>query len=152
MATDPRFAPGQVRDGRLICGAKNKKAEPCGLAPLKGATRCKRHGAGAKQVQAAAARRVAQQEAKELMERTVQTLGLPVDIDPGKALLNEIARTYGAVLWLESKVRELSPDELVWGVTQTDKGVGPQGPVDTESSKAEPSAWYVLYMYERKHL
>lgn len=152
MPADPRFAAGQVVNGRTICGAKTKAEKPCGLNPLEGGTRCRKHGGSSPQARKAAEKRIAEEKAQDIMEKAVQTLGLPIDIDPGKALLNEIARTYGAVMWLEGKVRELSPDELIWGVTQTDKGVGPQGPVDTETSKAEPSAWYVLYMNERKHL
>lgn len=37
----------------------------------------------------AEARRVAAQEARETMAKAVRTLGLPIDIDPGKALLDE---------------------------------------------------------------
>jgi plasmid stability protein len=41
-------------------------------------------------VKAAAARRVAEQEARDVMAKGVRTLGLPIDVDPGKALLDEI--------------------------------------------------------------
>ena len=115
MAADPRFAPGQVIDGRLICGAKNKKGEPCGLGPVPGATRCGRHGGKAPQVKAAAERRLAEQKAKDIMTNAVRTLGLPVDIDPGKALLDEIHWTAGHVAWLREKVQELESEDLVWG-------------------------------------
>lgn len=116
MASDPRFAPGQVRDGRLICGAKNKKAEPCGLGPVPGATRCGRHGGKAPQVQKKAAERLAEQEARETMTKAVRTLGLPVDVDPGKALLDEIHWTAGHVAWLREKVQELETvDRLTRG-------------------------------------
>lgn len=152
MAVDPRFAPGQVRDGRLICGAKNKKAEPCGLGPVPGATRCGRHGGKAPQVQRKAAERLAEQEAKETMTKAVRTLGLPVDIDPGKALLDEIHHTAGHVQWLRDKVQELEPEQLVWGKEKHEDGVGPQGIVDVTTEKAGPSVWYDLYLKERDHL
>lgn len=152
MATDPKYAPGQVRDGRLICGAKNKKAEPCGLSPVPGATRCGRHGGKAPQVKAAAQRRLAEQEAKEQMTKAVRTLGLPIDVDPGKALLDEIHWTAGHVAWLRDKVQELEAEQLVWGKTQHDDGVGPQGVVDVTTEKAAPSVWYDLYLKEREHL
>lgn len=152
MATDPKFAPGQVINGRLVCGAKNKKEEPCGLSPTGGATRCGRHGGNSPQAKKAAERRVAEEKARVELERGVRTLGLPVDIDPGKALLDEIHWTAGHVQWLREKVQELEGDELVWGRTQTDNGVGPQGPVDTVTEKAGPSVWYELYMKERDHL
>lgn len=152
MPSDPKFAPGQVKDGRVICGAKTKAETPCGLNPLEGGTRCKKHGGGSPQARKAAEKRIAEAKAKVTMEKAVQTLGLPVDIDPGKALLDEIAVTYGHVQWLRGKVQDLTPDELVWGVTQTDEGIGPQGPVDTKTEKAAPNVWYTLYMTEREHL
>lgn len=152
MASDPRFAAGQVVNGRLICGAKNKKGEPCGLGPVPGAKRCGRHGGKAPQVRAAAERRLAEEKAKNIMTNAVRTLGLPIDIDPGKALLDEIHMTAGHVQWLREKVQELEPEQLVWGKVQTDQGVGPQGPVDTTTEKAGPSVYYELYMKEREHL
>lgn len=107
MSPDPRFAPGQEVSGRTICGAKNKKAEPCGLSPAEGATRCGRHGGNSPQAKKAAERRVAEAQAQKELERGVRTLGLPVDIDPGKALLDEIHWTAGHVAWLREKVQEL---------------------------------------------
>lgn len=152
MAADPRFAPGQVVEGRLICGAKNKKGEPCGLGPVPGATRCGRHGGKAPQVKAAAERRLAEQEAKDHMVKAVRTLGLPVDIDPGKALLDEIHWTAGHVAWLREKVQELQSEDLVWGREKHEDGVGPQGIVDVTTEKAGPSVLYELYLKERDHL
>lgn len=152
MAADPRFASGQVRDGRLICGAKNKKSEPCGLGPVPGATRCGRHGGKAPQVQKKAAERLAEEKAKNIMTNAVRTLGLPIDVDPGKALLDEIHHTAGHVAWLRDKVQELEPEQLVWGKEKHEDGVGPQGIVDVTTEKAGPSVWYELYMKERDHL
>ena len=86
------------------------------------------------------------------MTSAVKTLGLAQDIDPGKALLDEIARTYGAVKWLEGKVQELEPDQLVWGKTQTEVGFGAEGPIDKTTEKAEFNAWYRLYSEERDRL
>lgn len=80
------------------------------------------------------------------------TLGLPQDIDPGKALLDEIARTYGAVEWLEAKVRELEPDQLMWGITERQMGSGKDGPIDTTTENAEFNVWYRLYCDERDRL
>ena len=86
------------------------------------------------------------------MAKAVRTLGLPIDVDPGKALLDEIHWTAGHVAWLRDKVQELKDDDLVWGRTQTDTGIGPQGPVDTVTEKADPNVWYQLYLKEREHL
>jgi hypothetical protein len=135
-----------------ICGAKKRDGNPCGAPPIKGGKRCVRHGGKAPQVQAAAARRVAEAAAQEQMVKAVRTLGLPIDVDPGKALLDEIHWTAGHVAWLREKVQELEADDLVWGKTQHDDGVGPQGVVDVTTEKAAPSVWYELYMKERDHL
>lgn len=92
------------------CGAKlrgKNAGKTCELAPAEGAKRCWRHGGKAPQVQAAAERRVAEAAARETMARAVRTLGLPIDIDPGKALLDEIHWTAGHVAWLRDKVQEL---------------------------------------------
>ena len=87
------------------------------------------------------------------MERAMVTLGAKgKDVDPAKALLDEISWTHAHVQWLRTKVQELSPGELVWGVTQTDQGSGPQGPVDLSTEKSAPNVWYSLYMAERDHL
>jgi hypothetical protein len=152
MTAEPRFAAGQVVNGKLICGAKNKKVEPCGLPPVPGSTRCGRHGGNSPQAKRKAAERLAEREAKEQMTKAVRTLGLPVDVDPGKALLDEIHWTAGHVQWLREKVQELEADELVWGKEKHEDGVGPQGVVDVTTEKAGPNVWYDLYLKEREHL
>ncbi|CAH0255550.1 hypothetical protein SRABI83_03234 [Arthrobacter sp. Bi83] len=137
------------------CGAKLKgkrAGQLCQLTPPAGATRCRFHGGASPQAKAAADRRVAEHEARETMTKAVRTLGLPIDVDPGKALLDEIHWTAGHVAWLRDKVQELEDEELVWGKTQHDDGVGPQGIVDVTTEKAAPSVWYELYMKEREHL
>ena len=135
-------------EGRQCTATSKQSGERCRRAPIKGGTVCKIHGGGSGKVQAAADRRLAEVE----MQDAVKTLGLPVDIDPAKALLDEIAYTYGHVQWLRAKVQELGSDELVWGKVQTDAGIGPQGPVDTTTEKSGPNVWYQMYLTEREHL
>ena len=102
--------------GRIICGAKKKTGDPCGTSPVKGGKRCTNHGGASPQAKAAAEKRLAEQEAKETMTKAVRTLGLPVDVDPGKALLDEIHWTAGHVAWLREKVQELETfDKLTRG-------------------------------------
>jgi hypothetical protein len=135
------------------CSAKAKgTGERCRRPPIAGGTVCRVHGGAAGSVKAAAAKRQAEAAAAAELGRAMVTLGLPVDVDPAKALLDEIAVTYGHVQWLRGKVQELGAEDLVWGRTQTDQGVGPQGPVDTATEKAAPNVWYQLYMTEREHL
>jgi len=90
LASDPKYQPGQVVNGRTICGAKTKAETPCGLNPLEGGTRCKKHGGGSPQARKAAEKRLAEAQVQKELERGVRTLGLPIDIDPGKALLDHV--------------------------------------------------------------
>jgi hypothetical protein len=123
------------------CGARTRNAgKPCAQPPVPGATRCRFHGGAAPQVKAAAERRLQEAEA----QRAVATFGLPREIDPRDALLEEVYRTAGAVDWLWTKVRELEPEAAVWGlVERTDDG---------EKHKAVPNIWYDLWARERRHL
>jgi hypothetical protein len=106
------------------------------------------HGGGAPQVRAAAERRLAAEEAR----LAVVTYGLPRDIDPADALLEEVCRTAGHVAWLEQRVRELSPEEIVWGrAEEVEKGSSEFPGTDT-TQRAAPNVWVVLYREERKHL
>ncbi|QZN85313.1 hypothetical protein [Cellulomonas sp. C5510] len=128
------------------------------------------HGGGSPQAQAAGRRR--QEEAAAAV--AVQTLGLPVDISPTDALLEEVRWTAGHVQWLRRRVQELHEepthqaftldgrpvgtanpsgrDALVWGTTKVvDKQSGEAPGTDT-TQEARPSIWYELYGRERKHL
>lgn len=147
----PEYAPGQERDGKLICGAKKRgKNEACASSPVPGGTRCGRHGGNSPKAKAAAEQRTAQQE----LTQQVGTLGIREkypDIDPGQALLSEIQISHAHVQWLRAKVAEIEPNELVWGITKTEAGIGPQGPVDTTTQEAGFHTWYQLYTREREH-
>lgn len=100
-----------------------------------------------------AAERVQEAESREIMEKAVVTLGLKKDgVDPGQALLNEIAWTQAHVDWLRTRVQELEPDTLVWGRVDHEEGIGPLGAIDKTTQKAAPNVWYQLYMTERDHL
>ncbi|TLK56301.1 hypothetical protein [Glutamicibacter sp. V16R2B1] len=147
---DPTYAPGQERNGRLICGAKKKNNDPCASSPAPGATRCGRHGGKSPRAKAAAEQRVAEAE----LAQKVGTLGIREkypDVDPGQALLSEIQISHAHVQWLRAKVAEIEPDELIWGTTKTESGIGPQGPVDMTVQEAGFHTWYQLYLKEREH-
>lgn len=112
--TGASYAAGQVVNGRLICGAKKKNLDRCEASPRQGATRCGKHGGNSPQALAAAARRIAEQEAQEIMNKAVVTLGIKDrDIDPAKALLEEISWTYAHVQWLRAKVQELTENQTL---------------------------------------
>jgi hypothetical protein len=145
VSGDPATAP---HDRPRCVGTSKQTGERCGLAPARGATVCKWHGAGAPQVRAAAERRLAHEAA----ERAVATLGLRRDIGPEEALLEELQWTAGHVAWLRQRVQDLDPEALVWGVTEEkDVGSGERPGLDVTQS-AQPSIWWELYRQERKHL
>jgi hypothetical protein len=119
------------------CGAKTRSgghcAKPAGWGTKhQGIGRCRLHGGNspthnrsAERAQAAAA---------------VATYGLPREVDPHTALLEELHRTAGIVAWLSAQVGELAENEV-------------HGPVgDGEHPRHEPSVWIRLHQEERGHL
>lgn len=79
----------------------------------------------------------------------METYGLPVDVAPMEALLEELRRTAGHVAWLGSVVQALEAGDVV-GV------VGEEGLDERTGTmhhpEAKPSVWVGLYQGERKHL
>lgn len=92
------------------CGAnKTKGGGTCGHAAGWGTShpgrgRCKWHG-GSTPTHVKAAQREAAEEA-------VAVYGLPIEIDPADALLEEVWRTAGVVRYLDQEIRAKTPDEL----------------------------------------
>lgn len=87
-----------MRDDRRCTATAHRSGQRCKLAAILGGTVCGKHGGGASQVRAAANRRLTKAKA----ESQVAALGLPVDIEPQRALLDEVHRAAGAVAWIES--------------------------------------------------
>lgn len=146
------YKPGDGDPRR--CQAKSNRAEggQCRRWAMKGQTVCPTHGGRARQNKAAAQRRLAEQEANRIMAKAVETFGLPREIDPRDALLEEVYRTAGAIDWLTGKVRELDPSAAVWGVTeQVTKGATEYEGIDTTEAAAV-NVWIELWQKERKHL
>jgi hypothetical protein len=110
------------------------------------------HGASAPQVRAAGQRRVEQARA----EQAVVTYGLPVDIEPLDALIEEIARTAGHVRWLAGVVSGLEERAITFGPTETqvtDSTVErARGNTRTATMAAGVNVWVDLYLRERQHL
>jgi hypothetical protein len=87
-----------------------------------------------------------------MARKAVNTYGLPREVDPAVALLEEVHRSAGHVEWLKAKVAELDEADLVWGVVEeVDKGAGEFTGTDITSA-AKPNVWLELYQQERKHL
>lgn len=131
------------------CKARSSRTgQPCGNPPMRGAEVCHAHGGKAPQVRQAARRNLAEQHAAD----AVATYGLPVEIDPGEALIDEVHRTYGHVMWLLDRVREVSPEALVWGQTDETSKSATDFPGVDRTWQAKPNVWLDLYSRERDRL
>ena len=126
------------------CKATARSGNRCKRRPIPGGTVCVMHGGKAPAVQAAAQRRL--EERKALL--AVETLGLPREVDPHTALLEELHRTAGAVEWLGAVVADLKRSSLTWGQTRRKTGGEDHG----VTYEAGPNTWYELWMRERRHL
>jgi hypothetical protein len=111
------------------------------------------HGGASPQAKAAALVRIQHAEALT----AVHTLGIRSDVSPSDALLEEVQWTAGHVHWLRAKLREEHPDigspsSLVFGTTLLREKTGGEDWGKTVEAKAGASAWYQMYLDERKHL
>jgi hypothetical protein len=130
------------------CTATNKKrGDRCRNYALKGLKTCRFHGSASKKAREAGRRRHEKEVAKSSAERSLRRLGVPLapeEIDPIEKLLSLIAQKNAEIGFLDRKIQELgSDDELVWGVTKHVTGVGPEGPVDQETSEARQNIWWI---------
>ncbi len=135
-----------------LCGAKKTDGSgtckhPAGWGtPHNGRGRCKWHG-GSTPTHVKAAQ-------NEVLLEAVETFGLPREIEPADALLEEVHRSAGLVAYYEQRIRERLQeannfDALVFGVTKDT--------ADTEGARkierrSVPSTLLVLYRNERKDL
>ncbi|MCL8026334.1 hypothetical protein M8316_13100 [Nocardioides sp. BSK12Z-3] len=105
---------------------------------------CRLHGGRAPQALAAATRR--RDERQALL--AAETFGLPREVDPHTALLEELHRTAGAVAWLSALVADLEHDEIAWGVVREKTGGEDHG----TTKEARPSVFVELWGRERDRL
>ena len=133
----PRSLDAPHDDGP--CGAKTRAGTPCKArrgwgTGHPGYGRCKLHGglspsgrkaAGVQQARAA-----------------VAAYGLPREVDPHTALLEELHRTAGHVAWLGGRVAALDDGDMA----------GPVGGGQGGWPSIEPHIWIRLYQEERRHL
>lgn len=138
--------------GKPKCGGKRRGegtgqicTRPAGWGTDHAGTgRCKLHGGGTRSHQAAGKRALA--------ERAVRTFGLPREIDPRDALLEEVYRTAGAVDWLWSQVQALLPDDVIWGKTEEVNKTAGEFPGLDVTHAAAVNLWVKLWQDERAHL
>jgi hypothetical protein len=96
------------------------------------------HGGSSPKALEAAKRRGEQAHA----EAAVEVYGLPVTVDPHRALLEELWRTNGHIVWLRNKLSDEGEDAMAESV------YGAEGAYMGK----QPSVWMKLYAQERTHL
>lgn len=121
-----------------FCGAKNRAGNPCQRpagwgTDHAGYGRCKLHGGSHKNGRA--------QGRKLMAAEAVVTYGLPREIDPHNALLEELHRTAGHVAWLATKIAAFEDDADLKQYAGSEDGM----------LWEKPAVWIDLYHRERKH-
>lgn len=84
-------------------------------------------------------------------------MGPAQSVDPGAAIMEEIARSAAYVKYLEGKVRALTEEELVWSdsLELNESRTGGQGGdygLERTERRAQSNVWWDLLERERKHL
>jgi len=95
---------------------------------------------------------IAEAKAEAELRKAVETYGLPRDISPTDALLEEVRYSAGHVAWLRTKVAELEAADLVWGVTEEAERNATEFAGTDVTRAATVNMWLELYHRERKHL
>lgn len=123
----------------MRCKATARSGEQCRRPSMKGGTVCASHGGKSPQAKAAAARRLAEQEAA----KAARLFAAPVDIDPARALVELVQWTAGEVTYWREQVRALAdgnPDALTWGITREKQGGEDHG----TTLEAKPNVSYLM--------
>lgn len=94
---------------------------------------------------------MASEQRKKAVE-AVNTFGLPREIGPAEALLEEVHRTAGIVAWLDAKVQTLEEKEMIFGVTEKHIKEATEFSGTDVKMQAAPNVWVELHHKERKHM
>lgn len=103
------MTPAKSRQGQDLCGAKKRNGEPCGAPAGSGTDHlgigcCKHHGGSTpNHVKSANV---------EKANRAAETFGLPREIDPHTALIEELHRTAGIVAWYGQQIAALEDGQF----------------------------------------
>ena len=138
-------------DDTRRCTAKAKSSgKRCKKAAVLGGTVCESHGAGKRGTKQR--EHFDRRHKKQKAAQAVATYGLPREVDPHDALLEEVHRTAGHVAWLGDIVSELDRGALVWGITEQVQKDATEFPGTDVKAQAAPNVWLELYHRERQHL
>lgn len=123
------------------CTATSKQTgKRCGAWAIPGGTVCKWHGGNTPNAKKAAAQRLQEDQARTDAAR----FAARTDIYPADALLELVQYQAGIVVYWRGRVEDVNEDDLVWGETKREKGIGPEGPIDKSTSEAAPHIAYRL--------
>lgn len=134
-----------------VCGAKKTSGKgTCGHSAgwgtdHPGVGRCKYHGGNTPTHRQAAQRQAA--------EEAVATYGLPVEVEPVEAIVDNLHRTAGHVRWLADEIAAFEKGDLVYGVYE-DTATAAEGGAAVDRKvkrRAVPAVLLKLYQQERKH-
>lgn len=119
---------------------------PCRGGAMHGQDVCHAHGGKAPQAKAAAAVRLAEEEAARYLTKLGEVV--VVDVDPGEQLLRLIAITAAEVEWFRTKAYEVPAEKLIWGRTKRKTGGDDHG----TTKEAKKNAWLAVYHEQRDKL
>ena len=137
---DSRYCGGKKHHGRRHVHT----ARLAGALIIQVRDDCKLHGGSVPSGRKAAA--------TELAQRAVDTYGLPRDISPTDALLEEVRFTAGHVAWLRQRVSELAPGCADVGHAGGCRQAGDRVHGHGHDRGRAVNVWLELYYRERKHL
>lgn len=126
------------------CGAKRRNGETCHLSAGYGTEhlgkgKCKFHGGSTP----SHVNKWRAEAAKEKLEEAAELYGLPEEVEPAEALLQELHRTAGHVAWLNDEIRTMKDEDELYG---------PVGGGKDSHPSVHPHVFLRLYQEERKHL
>lgn len=119
--------------GGICCQPAGYRTDHLGYGP------CRWHGGNHGTVK----KSVSTKRVKAAME----TYGLPINIDPHTALLQEVHNTAGHVAWLRDHIRTISHQEIDNDRFSVDRALTQWTPLGVR-----PSVFLDLYQAERRHL
>ena len=133
------------------CTATSKQTgNQCRNTAIPGLTVCRIHGGSTARAKAAAARNVETQRARDAANQ----LGIPLEVSPQQALLDEVQRAAGMVAYYGQRVTEIAEQDtnrLVNGVTKVEQRDGAQSQT-SKTVEATTNVWLQLWNEERDRL
>lgn len=145
--------PAWGHDPSRRCTAHNRKGERCRQVAIRGGNVCQAHGGSSPRVKAKAQKRLAEEKVLadwKSLARPARTLK---PANPAEVLLFEIAWSQAFVEYLRSRLAEVDPDYLTWGMTERTTKTTAEVPAEvTEKYGAEINALVKLLGSERDRL